>query len=711
MSDVLTITDLETAKKHDTFHSEVITGKAGGVSTGADIDYATSKVTGQTQKTLPKVLRDLGMMVQTWTATTGGTLTDASQVFLNDITASAGKGNYYAWTGSLPKVVAAGTDPAAVAGFVARSDAALRSELGDFVARVNTPTDIASTQKIGTTVETLSRYGGAQGGGRYIITAGTSPYPSVDPQVAPDRYAKLLPLPGTNYGYSLLQAGGKNNLDPSTTTSRVINQLLAKIYAESPLIGGLIHAEGGQYYLAEAVVRPTAGAKHLGVIGERSNNSYGTYESRTVFYFDDGLVGTVAMDFFDTQFMTFSDFAMRGQSLKGGLRLGKDGSYVPGFGGHLLERIQATYCTDGILLRNGGACTLRDIQVAENFNRGLALESSGDTNLYNVYANGNNKDTADSSLTKGVGLYIGVGSNNTNIFGGKLEFNSKGLVVHGSNGVNYVGLQFDYNSMANLVVSAIDDAVNACRGNHATGCRFLSGGVVAGLQKAGIYLDSALGSVALSITGGGIQAAGSGAYDTSTAGVIGPKNGIYANGNNTYSLDVIGGDMLLSYPGVDYAVVATGTGTTVKLNGTGGKKTSLEANGAKVHVGFNSKQASSLALIGSSGSATYSIASYDCEVIDGYASVDMQIALSSVGSLAGDISITGIPYINTSTAQASVAFGMVAGLSYDLFGYILPGESNVILWKKTGGGGISRLTASDLTNLTLIRASVKIKVS
>ena len=130
MSDeVLTKEQMIIAAKHDTFHSEVITGKSGGLSTGADIDYATNAVTGQVQKTLPKVLRDLGVMVQAWTATTGGTLTDASQVFLNDITASAGKGNYYAWTGAFPKVVSAGTDPAAIAGFVMRSDAGLRSDL------------------------------------------------------------------------------------------------------------------------------------------------------------------------------------------------------------------------------------------------------------------------------------------------------------------------------------------------------------------------------------------------------------------------------------------------------------------------------------------------------------------------------------------------------------------------------------------------------
>ena len=120
MSDVLTITDLEAAKKHDTFHSEVITGKAGGVSTGADIDYATNAATSQVQKTLPAVIRDIGLQVQTWTATTGGVLNDPSEVFLDDIPTSAGKGTYFAWTQAFPKTVAPGTDPANVPGYVRR---------------------------------------------------------------------------------------------------------------------------------------------------------------------------------------------------------------------------------------------------------------------------------------------------------------------------------------------------------------------------------------------------------------------------------------------------------------------------------------------------------------------------------------------------------------------------------------------------------------
>lgn len=56
--DVLSLEDMKTAKKHQTFEAEVITGYAGGASSGAEIDTAVNQVTGQVQKTLPAVIRD-----------------------------------------------------------------------------------------------------------------------------------------------------------------------------------------------------------------------------------------------------------------------------------------------------------------------------------------------------------------------------------------------------------------------------------------------------------------------------------------------------------------------------------------------------------------------------------------------------------------------------------------------------------------------------
>lgn len=114
--DVLSLADLQTAKKHQIFEAEVITGKQGGVASGADIDYATNQVTGQTQKTLPAVLRDAGFRAASFTFATGGTLevNDADLAVMWP--GPLGDGMYYSWHGPLPKTIPAGSSPAATGG-------------------------------------------------------------------------------------------------------------------------------------------------------------------------------------------------------------------------------------------------------------------------------------------------------------------------------------------------------------------------------------------------------------------------------------------------------------------------------------------------------------------------------------------------------------------------------------------------------------------
>ena len=139
MSELLTVSDLEIAKKHDKFHSEVITGKVGGLATGANIDTATNSVTGQTQKTLPKQLDDhenefklrMAQMafVRVGTFAAGySALTDMRQTLL------AANGHEYGWAGAFPKVVTAGSTPETSGGigagaWVDRTDLTLRSDL------------------------------------------------------------------------------------------------------------------------------------------------------------------------------------------------------------------------------------------------------------------------------------------------------------------------------------------------------------------------------------------------------------------------------------------------------------------------------------------------------------------------------------------------------------------------------------------------------
>lgn len=126
--DVLSLEDLQIAKKHQLFEAEVITGKTGGVATGSDIDYATNQVTGQAQKTLPKVIADVGIE-RIGDFTTGGTITARNQGMLEV------GGSVYTWRGALPKVVPASSTPQSTGGvypdgdWLDVGDAALRQEL------------------------------------------------------------------------------------------------------------------------------------------------------------------------------------------------------------------------------------------------------------------------------------------------------------------------------------------------------------------------------------------------------------------------------------------------------------------------------------------------------------------------------------------------------------------------------------------------------
>ncbi|EKA4206581.1 right-handed parallel beta-helix repeat-containing protein [Salmonella enterica] len=124
--DVLSLADLQTAKKHQIFEAEVITGKSGGVAGGASIDYATNTVTGQTQKTLPAILRDLGFYPASFDFSTGGTLTanDRNKVVYDPVSRT-----WYSWAGALPKVIAAGTNPVDAADWIPQTNPDLRADL------------------------------------------------------------------------------------------------------------------------------------------------------------------------------------------------------------------------------------------------------------------------------------------------------------------------------------------------------------------------------------------------------------------------------------------------------------------------------------------------------------------------------------------------------------------------------------------------------
>lgn len=166
--DVLSLADLQTAKKHQIFEAEVITGKSGGVASGADIDYATNPVTGQTQKTLPAVLRDAGFRPAGFDFDTGGTLGVNDQYLAVLWPGPAGDGNYYTWHGEFPKVIPSTSTPASTGGvspgaWVPMTDGTLRELVVGSTGLSNNVTEL---------VDNLSSVGSAAIQGIHEVPSG-----------------------------------------------------------------------------------------------------------------------------------------------------------------------------------------------------------------------------------------------------------------------------------------------------------------------------------------------------------------------------------------------------------------------------------------------------------------------------------------------------------------------------------------------------------
>lgn len=152
--DVLSLEDLQTAKKHQIFEAEVITGKAGGAAGGASIDYATNQVTGQVQKTMPAIMRDLGFEPASFDFTSGGTLgvNDRSKAVLWPLS-SGGDGYWYYWEGALQKVIPAASTPSSTGGVANGAwrpvgDVTLRDDLASSGGGAIVGTSIGSTVEV-----------------------------------------------------------------------------------------------------------------------------------------------------------------------------------------------------------------------------------------------------------------------------------------------------------------------------------------------------------------------------------------------------------------------------------------------------------------------------------------------------------------------------------------------------------------------------------
>lgn len=161
--------------------------------------------------------------------------------------------------------------------------------------------------------------------------------------------------------------------------------------------------------------------------------------------------------------------------------------------------------------------------------------SVGDSQFVGNYINGCDFNATEDPFN-GTGIYLGLGSSNNLISGGKIEYNAKGVFIHASSGIIISDINFDHNRFSHIVVTG--DRINNFIDSKNIGIYsnyFRSGGLEE--YKCHIMTKSQLGNVELSIVGNTFIKEKSNEESEGNDN-YGPKEAVFRNrsGNNEFTL-------------------------------------------------------------------------------------------------------------------------------------------------------------------------------
>lgn len=213
-----------------------------------------------------------------------------------------------------------------------------------------------------------------------------------------------------------------------------------------------------------------------------------------------------------------------------GFELGATSSYAIEYGvrqggvvylNHQIERVSIHGGQVGIRARNAGLMHIRNSNFSDIGYIAIWLDGwCGDSDLEGNYINGTYINAPQPFHTPpavpvdpvGTGIFVGFGSGNLNIRGGKIEWNAKGILISDSQGITVTGVNFDYNTWGHIIVFAYASMPEIYpRGIIINGNRFLSGGIKGG--QSGVYVHVDHAEAIVNVVGNSFSMASSKAND------------------------------------------------------------------------------------------------------------------------------------------------------------------------------------------------------
>lgn len=383
-------------------------------------------------------------------------------------------------------------------------------------------------------------------------------------------------------------AKGDDKTDDTEAIQKAIN------YCKTQ--GTSLYFPRGVYLISNSLVLADANntVRNFTMLGEYSAPVYNNYYIKSIIKATDNFAGnkSTMLDLrysYQCYVSMLGILGKNGETGTIGIELGTKVDSEGVFSNHVIHGCNIFNHYQGISASNSGALRIENNNIAGCYSIGIALNKyCGDSDVSNNFVNTNNVDYVGDNLYTGVGILFGTGCNNCNVHGGKIEWNAKGIVIYGAQGINIYGINFDHNSHCHVY----GEPTNVTSSNNCTlsiVCnRFLSGGYAeTSTSKHHIILKASGYNLSSTITGNTFRKGGGSAYDDNTGIQIGPLYSAISVSTSGGSANVVvsGNDM---YNCASVAsIVASGSNIVVHESGNSINLPIERYNGTLIEKSYN----------------------------------------------------------------------------------------------------------------------------